>query len=84
MSEFNQQNFISHCEQNQRDFDEIKDTLNKIKDNHLTHLAESVNKIENTIIEVQTNQSWQLKFFWVIVSAVLGSLVVGILGLIMN
>ena len=84
MAGFNNENFKSHCEQNQKDFDDIKNTLNKIKDNHLAHLAESVNKIENTIIEVQTNQSWQLKFFWVIVSAVLGSLVVGVLGLIMK
>jgi hypothetical protein len=84
MSDFNQQNFIDHCNQNQRDFDEVKGILNKIKDNHLAHLTESVNKIENTLIEVQTNQSWQLKFFWIIVSGVLGSIVVGVLGLIMK
>jgi len=67
--------FTKHCEENKQDFKEIKDIVTNIRDNHLAHLSAD-------IVEIRTNQNWQMKFFWVVVTATVGSLVVGVLNLL--
>ena len=74
--------FQLHCESNDKDFAEIKEVLTKIKDNHLTHIADDIVELKTNFTTVKTNQEWQLKFFWVVVTAAVGSLVVGVLNLI--
>jgi plasmid maintenance system killer protein len=80
---FNQK-FIDHCETNAKDFTEIKEVLNKIKDNHLEHLKTSINGVENDMIEIKTNQAWQLKFFWLITSVTVTTLIASILALVIK
>jgi ribosomal protein S17E len=79
--DFDQQ-FIDHCESNKNDFQNVKNVLTKITDNHLAHLTDSVNKIENTQIKIETNQDWLLRFFWLITGVTVSTLVASILTLI--
>jgi hypothetical protein len=67
--------FKQHCEENKQDFKEVKDIITNLRDNHIAHLSADV-------VRVKTNQEWQIKFFWVITTAAVGSMVVGILNLI--
>lgn len=69
-------------ESNEKDHRAIFEELKIIKDNHLAHIEKSMNCIENRMIEIDTNQKWQLKFFWIVCGAVLSSLAVAVLGLI--
>lgn len=36
----------------------MQKTLNKIKDNHLVHLQEDVNKLKESNIRINTNLEW--------------------------
>jgi len=73
------QQFKEHCEQNNRDFLSINQKLDKIIDNHLAHIEGSMNTIENKVIELDTNQKWQLKFFWIVAGTVITTLLATIL-----
>jgi hypothetical protein len=75
----NFETFAEHCEDNKKDFTEVKDTLKVIQENHLYHVKESVNKIENNLIEVKTDQAWLLKFFWLLAGVSITTLVTLIL-----
>jgi len=72
------QAFDSHTKLDDERFGAIQNTLNSIKENHLTHIEKSLNNIENDFIKVKTNQEWQLKFFWIIATGVLGALVTAV------
>ena len=72
------QAFESHTKLDDERFGAIQNTLNLIKENHLTHIEKSLNNIENDFIKVKTNQEWQLKFFWIIATGVLGALVTAV------
>lgn len=78
------QKLKDHIANENAKFNEIKEDLRFIKDNHLRHIEGSINKIENDLIKVNTNQEWQLKFFWVVVSSAVGSLILQVLQAIYN
>jgi hypothetical protein len=73
-----QEAFSHHSKMDDERFQGLQTTLNIIKDNHLAHIEKSLNKIENDFIAVKTNQEWQLKFFWIIATGVLGALVTAV------
>jgi len=57
------------------DLVEIKGDIKVIKENHLSHIQES-------IAEIETNMSWLIKTYWVFATAGIGGLITGIFNLI--
>ena len=54
---------------------ELWEEIRDLKDNHLPH-------IQNELTEVKTNVEWLMKFFWIIATASIGSLIASIMNLI--
>lgn len=67
------QKLCDHIDSDRRVVDAISGDIKSIKENHLAHIEKSVNGIENSLIAVDINQKWLLKFFWIIVGGVLTS-----------
>lgn len=57
---------------NKKRIGNIEADIKNIKENHLAHLQEDVTK-------VSTNVNWLMKYHWIIMSASIGSLVVGLI-----
>jgi hypothetical protein len=69
------ENFNEHCKDNKQDFKLLFDSIANLKDNHLAHL-------QTTVTEIKINQSWLLKYFWLISSVTITTLIASILTLI--
>lgn len=72
------ESFTAHTKLDDERFQGIQNTLSAIKDNHLAHIEKSLNTIENEFIAVKTNQEWQLKFFWILATGILGALITAV------
>ena len=74
-------NQLDRHEAEDREFHlEVIDTrkdIRDIKENHLAHVQASMTKIE-------TNLDWMMKFFWIIVPAIVGALIMGGMNLILK
>lgn len=57
------------------DIKDIKDSITKIKDNHLAHIQVAMEK-------TSTNVDWLMRYHWIIAGASIGGLVTGILNII--
>lgn len=53
----------------------IEQDIAKIKENHLSH-------IEIDLAKTSVNVDWLMKFFWIVASASIGSLITGIITLL--
>ena len=73
-----------HMREDERVFAHIDETITKIKDNHLAHIQESMSELRTDLVELKIDTMWLKKFFWVIATASIGSLVSGILGLLIK
>lgn len=62
---------------NSADVSEIKSDIKTIKENHLAH-------IQVDMAKVTTNVEWIMKSYWIVATAAVGSLVVGLIGLLVN
>jgi len=62
----------------------IRQDISLIKDNHLEHLKNNLSDLRVQVAQIKELIDWLNKFFWLVVSASVGSLVVAILNLIMN
>ena len=56
-----------HAKDDREQFGEINTKLEVIKDNHLAH-------IQSSIATIQTNLSWLMRAFWIVVTATVGIL----------
>ena len=65
-----------------QEIDNIKEDIKDIKENHLFHIEADINKIKVCIAGIKTNQDWLMRFFWLIATSSVGSLVIGILNLL--
>lgn len=57
--------------------EKLEEKVDLIMTNHLAHVKES-------LMELTTNVTWLIKFFWIVASASVGSLVAAIMGLILK
>ena len=80
----NFETFAEHSETQKKDFAEVKATLSKIEENHLFHIKESLNTVENNLIQVQSDQAWLMKFFWMIAGVTVTTLGASILALVLK
>ena len=64
--------------------DEIKGDIKVIRENHLAHIQVSIGKIEVDSGKIITNVDWLMRYHWIIASASLGALVVGVIGLMVQ
>lgn len=67
--------FKEHTRSDEKGFEAIHATLTKIKDNHLAH-------IEKATTKQATDIEWFKKFFWLIASTSVGSLIAALMNLI--
>ena len=68
----------------ERQIEQIQKQLDKIIDNELVHLKADIGELREEIGILRTNVSWILKFFWIIVTASIGTMATTILGLILK
>ena len=80
-SKFEQQ-LKEHTLEEEKKFDDICNTLEKIKDNHLAHIEKNITDINLTHTEMKTDLAWLLKFFWLIMGSSIGALVTSVFNLI--
>lgn len=52
----------------EKEIEQIKKDIRDIRENHLAH-------IERDIAKIFTNQGWLMKFFWIITTASIGTLI---------
>jgi hypothetical protein len=71
-------------EANDKDHTSIREELHLIRENHLKHIGDAINRIENKMIVIDTNQAWQLKFFWIVAGTFLTTLITAILAIIIE
>lgn len=71
-----------HTDQEEKKFDSINNTLEKIKDNHLAHIEKSMADMSSSHTEMKTNLSWLLKFFWLIMASSIGGLITSLFTLL--
>ena len=55
----------------------IEREVKEIKENHLAHIQES-------LVEVKTNQKWLMRFFWIVTSASIAGLITGLVNLLIK
>ena len=55
----------------------VENTVNEIKDNHLTHMQTDLTK-------VGTDVDWLKRFFWIIATASVGGLITAIINLLLT
>ena len=55
----------------------IKADIKNLKENHLAHL-------DTKLTEIDTNQTWLMKTYWVVVSAAVGSFIAAIISAIVT
>jgi hypothetical protein len=61
----------------EKDIEGIQEQVTLIKDNHLAH-------IQDDVTALKTDMTWLKKFFWVVASASIGSLLAGLINLIIQ
>lgn len=59
-----------------------RNDVKEIKDNHLVHVQKDVAEIKIDFGRVKTDVAWLKKFFWIVAAASVGSLVAGLINLI--
>jgi hypothetical protein len=60
---------------------DIKNDIKDIKENHLAHVQKDMNDIKLTQTVMKTDLAWLKKFFWLVATASVGSLIASILNL---
>lgn len=61
---------------------EIKNDIKGIKENHLTHIQGAITNIEISVAKNTTDTDWLKRFFYIIATAVIGGLAVGVANLL--
>lgn len=62
--------------------EELEEKIASIIENHLPHIQESISEVKIDMASIKTNVDWLLKFFWIIASASIGALIVGVINLL--
>jgi len=62
----------------------IKGSIEGIKTNHLAHVQKDVAELKDKMVGVRTDLIWLKKFFWIVTTASIGSLVAGVINLILR
>ena len=68
----------------EKQIEQLQKQLDKIVDNELVHLKDDITEVKEKIGVISTNVSWLMKFFWVVMSASVGSFVTAVYGLILK
>lgn len=68
----------------EKQIEQLQKQLDKIVDNELVHLKSDITEVKEKIGVISTNVSWLMKFFWVVMSASVGSFVTAVYGLILK
>lgn len=68
----------------EKQIEQLQKQLDKIIDNDLVHLKYDITEVKEKIGVISTNVSWLMKFFWVVMSASVGSFVTAVYGLILK
>lgn len=78
-----------HILENDRTSSELKESIKELvasvenfKSNHFVHLKDSISSIEVSLTKNTIDTEWLKKFFWIVATASVGSLVASILNLI--
>jgi len=58
-------------------FEQLEKVVNEIKDNHLVHISID-------LAELKTNQSWLLRYHWMLMTASVGALVASLANLVLK
>ncbi|MFZ2152296.1 MAG: hypothetical protein WAV09_04270 [Minisyncoccia bacterium] len=61
---------------------DMKESIRVIKENHLTHMQADANTMKIDISTVKTNVDWLMRYHWIVATASIGALVVGVINLI--
>jgi len=65
--------FKQHRVNNEKNFADLNKSINTIKDNHLKHLDDKVDKLDKTVGIIATDVTWLKKNQWYIVTTSIGS-----------
>lgn len=84
MIELLEQRLLAHMAQDEKIYGKIAEDIEKIRDNHLAHIQGSMHAMEQDLVLVTNDVSWLKKWFWLIVTASLGSLFTGIVSLLLR
>jgi len=85
------QRFIDHTDSDEKRFRTLEAEINRtgtaisdIKNNHLAHIQSSMSEMQNSLYKNTTDTDWLKRFFWIVATASIGSLVAGVLNLLVT
>ena len=64
--------------------DKLESKVDTIMENHLVHIKDDIVELKEEISVISTNVFWLMKFFWIVATASIGSLVTAVMGLIIK
>jgi len=64
--------------------DSMEKDIENIRDNHLPHIRDTLNKQAQDIQEVQTNLEWIKKLIWAVLLTAIGGLGTGLFNIILQ
>jgi len=77
-----EQNHYFMSEETRINLSYIKKDIKEIKENHLYHIEKKVNNLKTDFVVVSQDVKWLKKFFWIVATASVGSLITGVLSLL--
>ena len=81
MSEQLEKRLVQHMDRDETVFTKISADIEKIKENHLAHIQASMHAMQEDITVVTTDVTWLKRFFFIVATASVGSLVTGLLAI---
>lgn len=70
--------FTDHINNEQVAREKLSDKIDNIRDNHLAHLSLDVGEVKLVVVEVKNDVAWLKRFFWIVVTASLGSFITAV------
>ena len=64
--------------------DKLESKVDTIMENHLVNIKDDIVELKEEISVISTNVFWLMKFFWIVATASIGSLVTAVMGLIIK
>lgn len=61
---------------------DMKESIRVIKENHLAHIQADSNAMKIDITTVKTNLDWLMRYHWIVATASIGALIIGVINLI--
>jgi len=62
--------------------DKLEECVDEIKNNHLEHIKKDISLLKDNQVTIKTDVAWLKRFFWIVATASIGSLIAGVINLL--